>query len=295
MRSLHYLSAFFFTLVILSSCVSKKKFNEAQSQAERYKSSLDDCREAQDSLQEAYAMKSEEMQEEHQDAQNRVKDLEEQVDRLQKNNTNLLDRLSDLSVISKSGAENLHKTLESLNEQNQYVKELTSEMRVKDSLNLALVTSLKQSLSNVNDEDVQVEVREGVVYISLSDKMLYRSGSSMISSDANKVLSKIAKILNDREDLSILVEGHTDNVPIRTDCLQDNWDLSVKRATSVVRKLQDEYNVNPSRMTAGGRSEYAPKASNDSADGRSLNRRTEIILLPNLDEFFSLVNEATSK
>jgi chemotaxis protein MotB len=154
--------------------------------------------------------------------------------------------------------------------------------------------NLKRSLVDINDDDVQIEVKKGVVYISLSDKMLYKSGSAEINPKAHAVLGKIAKILNDRKELDILVEGHTDNVPISTTLYADNWDLSAKRATSVVRVLQWKYNVDPERMTAGGRSEYVSKAVNSTAQGRQLNRRTEIILLPQLDQFFKLLQSNTS-
>jgi chemotaxis protein MotB len=215
--------------------------------------------------------------------------VEQELDYQRKTNTNLLDRLSDLSIISKTGAESIKQSLEAINEQNKYIKDLTGEIQVKDSINLALVMNLKRSLADINDEDVTIEVKKGVVYISISDRMLFKSGSSGITAQAEIVLGKIAKVLNDQRQLEILVEGHTDNVPIAGDCVTDNWDLSVKRATTVVRTLQRKYGVDPSRMTAGGRAEYVPKASNENSGGRSLNRRTEIIVLPQLDQFFKLL------
>ncbi|MCB0622991.1 MAG: flagellar motor protein MotB, partial [Saprospiraceae bacterium] len=198
-------------------------------------------------------------------------------------------RLTDLSIVSKAGAESIQKSLETINERNQYIKNLTSDIQRKDSLNLALVTNLKRSLANVNDEDIQIEVKKGVVYVSLSDKMLFKSGSDQINSRAEEVLGKVAKVINDHKGIEILVEGHTDSVPIKNDRIRDNWDLSVLRATAVVRNLQTKHGVDPARMTAGGRSEYLPKATNDSKDGRSLNRRTEIIIIPKLDQFFELM------
>jgi chemotaxis protein MotB len=223
--------------------------------------------------------------------------LEKENEYLKTTNTSLLDRLSDLSVISQSGAENIKKSLETLNEQNKYIKDLTGKMQAKDSMNLALVVNLKRSLSDVNDEDITIEVKKGVVYISLSDKMLFQSGSYNIQPKAEAVLGKIAKVVNDHNELDILVEGHTDNVPINTACLKDNWDLSAMRATAVVRTLQKKYGVAPERMTAGGRSEFVAKASNATADGKSLNRRTEIVILPKLDQFFQLLEQqpATEK
>ncbi len=220
--------------------------------------------------------------------QDKIKGLNEQLQYMKTTNTDLLDRMSDLSIISKTGAESIKKSLEAINQQSGYIQELNKSINRKDSTNLALVMNLKRSLGNINDEDVTIEVKKGVVYVSLSDKMLFNSGSANVLPRAHEVLSKIAKVVNDHRQLDILVEGHTDNVPISNSCVVDNWDLSVKRATAVVRILQKQYNVAPSRMTAGGRSEYSPKTSNDSVASRSINRRTEIIILPKLDEFFEL-------
>lgn len=219
----------------------------------------------------------------------KLKALEDELAYLKRTNTNLLDRLSDLSILSKDGAESVKKSLDALNRQSAYIQDLNSNLRRKDSLNLALVMSLKRSLDNVNDQDVNVEVKKGVVYISLSDKMLFKYGSYNITSQADTVLSKIAKVVNDRKDFDILVEGHTDNIPYSSaSVLEDNWDLSAKRATTVVRTLQKKYGVAPERMTAGGRGEYVPKVANTDAAGRGTNRRTEIVILPKLDQFFKL-------
>ena len=208
----------------------------------------------------------------------------------QKNsNIKLLDQLSALSVISKEGAESIRKSLETIDKQRGELSELNAQIRSKDSLNLVLVMNLKRSLSDVNDTDVNVKVDKGVVLISLSDNMLYKSGSSEISSRAGGVLEKIAKVINDYKTFDVLIEGNTDNVPIATNCLADNWDLSVKRATSVARVLQKNYGVDPSRIIAGGRSEYNAKVPNDTKANRSINRRTEIIIMPKLDEFFKLL------
>jgi chemotaxis protein MotB len=218
-----------------------------------------------------------------------VKQLEEQIKHMQSTNASLLDRMADLSIVNKSGAESIQRSLENITQQYSFIQDLTSKIQSKDSLNLALVMNLKRSLSNINDEDVQVEVKGGVVYVSISDKLLFRSGSSRISSAAEEVLAKLATVINDHDDLNVLVEGHTDDVPINNSCLEDNWDLSVKRATSVVRKLQQDYYVNPERLTAAGRSEFVPKAPNTDSEGRSTNRRTEIIITPKMDQFFKLL------
>ncbi len=295
--------------IVFNACVSKKQFlikqaeldelriscdnrvndlNARYAQLEREKSALAaDLRQSESNLLICNTSL------ENEKSKNRS--LEQQMEYLKATNTNLLDRLSDLSVVSKTGAESIKKSLEALNEQNKYIQDLTSSMQRKDSLNLALVVNLKRSLSDVNDEDVTIEVKKGVVYISLSDKMLFRSGSADINQRAEEVLAKIARVVNDHTELDILVEGHTDNVPISTACLKDNWDLSVMRATSVVRLLQTKYNVKPDRMTAGGRSEFVPKTSNATAASRAINRRTEIIILPKLDQFFDLMTPPTAE
>jgi chemotaxis protein MotB len=286
-------------LALMSSCVSKKKLLESQSKQQqiealydKVRTDLNDCRKQTDDLRSQLSGKDAQLKGKDSElAAERAKigDLQKQLDYLKSTNNNLLDRLSDLSVVSKTGAESIKKSLEALNEQSRYIKDLNSSVQRKDSLNLALVMNLKRSLSDVNDEDVTVEVKKGVVYISISDKMLFRTGSYDINSKAEIVLGKIAKVLNDHTELDILVEGHTDSVPFSSGCLDDNWDLSVKRSTSVVRALQKKYGVAPERMTAGGRSEYVAKADNETTTGKALNRRTEIIVLPKLDQFFQLL------
>ncbi len=215
--------------------------------------------------------------------------LEQQINNLQNTNTSLLDRMADLSIISKTGAESINESLKSLSQQYGFIQDLTSKVQSKDSVNMALVMNLKRSLFDINDEDVFVEVRSGLVHVSISDKLLFESGNAKINSRAEKVLGKIASVVNDHSQLDIIVEGHTDNVPIENSCLSDNWDLSVKRATSVVRYLEQNHYVDPARMTAAGRSEYDPKSDNSSSTGRSLNRRTEIVITPKLDQFFKLL------
>ncbi|MEM9549406.1 MAG: flagellar motor protein MotB [Bacteroidota bacterium] len=218
--------------------------------------------------------------------------LKEQIETMKATNTGLLDRMSDLSVVSKTGAESIQKSLENISRQTAYIEDLNNKVQSKDSLNLALVMNLKRSLSNINDSDIQVEVRGGLVHVSISDKLLFQSGSSTINARAEEVLGKIATVINDHDELEILVEGHTDNVPMNNGCIEDNWDLSVKRATAVVRSLANEHYVDPTRLTAAGRSYYIPKEDNDSAQGRSKNRRTEIIIQPRLDQFFQLLETA---
>lgn len=278
-------------VLTLGSCASKKKMlametkaNEIQLQLDKARADLNDCDTRAAGLNQRLKTREDELA----SRSARVKELEDQMEFLKRNNNQLLDRMADLSVVTKEGAESIRRSMETMNQQGKYIQNLNSSIQRKDSLNMALVMNLKRSLQDVSDEDVQVEVKKGVVYVSLSDKMLFHSGSYMITSRAESVLSKVARILNDYKEIEILVEGHTDNVPYRNDNLVDNWDLSVKRATSVVRTLQEKYGVAPSRMIAGGRGEHLPKAGNESKENRSQNRRTEIIITPKLDQFFNL-------
>jgi chemotaxis protein MotB len=194
-----------------------------------------------------------------------------------------------MSVMSGKQAESVKQSLENISEKDNYIKGLQSAMARRDSLNLELAMNLKSSLRDVNDKDITVKVEKGVVYVDISDKMLFNSGKYQVTEPARKVLGKVATVLNAYPDFQFMVEGHTDNVPIHTDCMQDNWDLSVKRATSVVRILQNQYHIGPERMAAAGRSEYIPVASNGDSQGRALNRRTRITILPQLDQFFKLL------
>lgn len=276
-------------VVMLSSCNSKKKLAEIKSLQEardKAVASLTDCDQRTADLRSQLSAKDNDLL----GKDKQVTDLQAQLDYMKKTNTNLLDRMSDLSIVSKSGAESIKKSLETLNEQTKYVNNLNTSIQRKDSINLALVMNLKRSLDDINDQDVQVEVKKGVVYVSISDKLLFKSGSYDITPRAETVLGKVAKVVNDHKELDILVEGHTDVIPISTTSIKDNWDLSALRATSVVRTLQGRFGVAPERMTAGGRSEYSPKDDNTTNVGRQQNRRTEIIITPKLDQFFNLLS-----
>ncbi|WP_235296987.1 OmpA/MotB family protein [Portibacter marinus] len=212
-----------------------------------------------------------------------------QLDDLQGTNASLLDRMADLSVVSKAGAENISKSLENISQQYSFIENLSTKIQAKDSINLALVMNLKRSLNDINDEDVKVEVRGGIVHISIADKLLFNSASANINDRAQDVLSKIASVVNDHYEMDVMVEGHTDNIPISNSQFKDNWDLSVKRATAVVRVLENKYGVDPERLIAAGRADNMPKEDNESMAGRSANRRTEIIISPKLDQFFKLL------
>ncbi len=276
-------------VTMLASCNSKKRLAEIktlQEARDKAVASLNDCDQRTADLRTQLTAKDTDLQSKAKQAT----DLQAQIDYLKKTNTNLLDRMSDLSIVSKSGAESIKKSLETLNEQTKYTNNLNASIQRKDSMNLALVMSLKRSLDDINDQDVQVEVKKGVVYVSLSDKMLFKSGSYEVLPAAEIVLEKVAKVVNDHKELDILVEGHTDAVPISTASIKDNWDLSALRATSVVRTMQNKFGVAPGRLTAGGRSEFAPKDDNTTSTGRQQNRRTEIIITPKMDQFFNLLS-----
>ena len=176
-----------------------------------------------------------------------------------------------------------------MKEKDLRIQRMQDAVTKKDSVTLALVTSLKGVLGNMNDDDIEINVEKGVVYVSISDKLLFRSGSYTVTAAAKEVLGKVAKVVNDKPELEFMVEGHTDNVPIKSDGIEDNWDLSVKRATAVVRILQKDFGVAPARMTAAGRSYYMPIADNDTASNRAKNRRTRIVVLPKLDQFYDLI------
>ncbi|MGB4837520.1 MAG: OmpA family protein [Saprospiraceae bacterium] len=299
MKSVKLLLVLFAIGLMSPGCVSKKKLNEANAALEAQKMVLAKCdertKDLENQLLEAnkkLEMAGSNLKKANEDlvgGNARVKSLEDQIVVLKASQGTLLDQLNTASVINKAGAESIKKSLEAISMQSGYIQELTKTMQYKDSVNLALALNLKKSLSDFNDSDVKIEIKKGVVYISLSDNMLFKTASAVINPAADKVLAKIAGIINDQAELEILVEGHTDNVPMSNECINDNWDLSAKRATSVVRALQSKYKVDPSRMTAGGRSEYIPKASNATAAGRAENRRTEIIVLPKLDQFFKLL------
>ncbi|TWP24909.1 hypothetical protein ETU10_02820 [Apibacter muscae] len=225
--------------------------------------------------------------------QERNKALEEQIKLVNRQNDALQQNLADCMVTGKSGNANINKLIGQINESNAYIKKLTEARAKNDSLNLVLSNKLKRSLDNLNDNDVNVQVQKGVVFISLSDNMLYKSGSYEVLPSAEVVLAKVAKIINDYKDYDVQVQGFADNDQFKssTSCIRDNWDLSVMRATSVVKLLQTKFDVDPARMLAGGHGEYQPKVPNDSPTNKAINRRTEIIILPKLDQFMDLMNQ----
>lgn len=213
-----------------------------------------------------------------------------QVEYLKKSNSDLINTTANMTTLTSKGAENLEKSLESLREKDLKISRLQDALTRKDSVTLALVTSIKRSVG-VNDPDIEVNVEKGVVYISIADKLLFKSGSYEVSDRAKEILGKVAKIVQDKPDFECMVEGHTDNVPIKNAVLVDNWDLSVKRATSIIRILQKDYGIDPSRLVAAGRSEYVPLEDNTSAEGRAKNRRTRILILPKIDQFYDMIEK----
>ncbi|MFV0565152.1 MAG: flagellar motor protein MotB [Flavobacteriaceae bacterium] len=259
-------------MVLLSSCVSKKQFTDLEA---KYKESQD--------LLNSATVKLNACLEDRASATTRVQSLEEQIADLRKNNDNL-------QILSAKGASNVEKTLESIKEKDLKITRLQDALNKKDSVTLALVTSLKREVG-INDPDIEVNVEKGVVFISIADKLLFNSGSYTVTSKAKDVLAKVAKVVNSKPDFECMVEGHTDNVPYKSNgVILDNWDLSVKRSTSVVRVLQ-ELNVNPAQLVAAGRADYVPLVDNTTAENRARNRRTRIVVMPKIDQFYEMIEK----
>ncbi|MFT4567575.1 MAG: chemotaxis protein MotB [Saprospiraceae bacterium] len=289
-------------MVMLSSCAAGKKeiaslqerINLADRDLSVVNSQLNECREETNAYiaQLAKSNKNrEKLQVDLSAARNTVVLREEQVQDLRAQVQQQTTTVGDLTVLSQSANENIKETLSQMESRDQYIHLLQAAKTKADSINLALAINLKGVLAQgVADQDIDIQVDKTVVFVNLSDKMLFQSGSTLLTPRANDVLGKIAKIVESRPDLEVMVEGYTDNVPIQSACMNDNWDLSVKRATSVIRVLQNNYGVDPNRLIAAGRGEYNALASNDTQDGRSMNRRTRIIILPKLNQFYDLLN-----
>ena len=267
-------------VLLLSSCVSQKKYVELETLQQNTKVFLDSA-----------TVKLNTCNEEKEAAEVRLASLQDRVNFLQANNQDLINNIGNLTTLSQKGAENLEMSLESMKEKDIRIQSMQEAVTKKDSVTLALVTSLKGILGNMSDDDIEINVEKGVVYVSISDKLLFRSGSFTLTQRAKEILGKVAKVVNDKPEIEFMVEGHTDNLPIKIDGIEDNWDLSVKRATSVVRILQNDFDVSPTRMTAAGRSYYIPLMDNDNAANRAKNRRTRIVVLPKLDQFYDLIQQ----
>ena len=268
-------------IVLSSSCVSTKKYTALQTNY--------------DSLQTKHKDLNIRFLNSQQDlatANTRVKSLEDQIAGERTNMRALQAALDKCLTSSNQGNTNISKLVDEINSSNKYIQQLIASKNKSDSLNMVLTNNLTRSLSREEMKDVDVQVLKGVVYISLSDNMLYKSGSYEISDKAGETLGKIAKIITDYRDYDVLIEGNTDNVPISKPNIRNNWDLSSLRAASVVMALQTNFNVDPKRLTAGGRGEYNPIASNDTEAGKIKNRRTQIIITPKLEQFMDLINKA---
>lgn len=220
--------------------------------------------------------------------------LTNQVNDLKKNNSDLINNMGNLTTLTTKGAENLEKSLESLKEKDLKISRLQDALTKKDSVTLALVTSLKGAVG-ISDPDIEINVEKGVVMISIADKLLFKSGSYEISDRAKEILGKVAKVVKDKPDFECMVESHTDNVPYKNGVLVDNWDLSVKRATAVVRVLTNTHKVNPRQLIAAGRSEYLPLVENNTVENRAANRRTRIIVMPKIDQFYDMIEKEMKK
>ncbi len=279
--------------LLLFSCVSSKKFKTAQAEIQSLQSKqtqlqgdLNNCNDAKAEL----GRQKTTLEGDNASLHNKISDLNKQIDFLKANNTSALKQLEDLSVISASQAESIRKSMENIGAKDAYIQTLQQQMAHKDSLNMALVMNLKGAVGNMDDEDINIKVDKGVVYIDISDKLLFKSGRYEVTSQAKTVLGKVAAVLKNQPDIEFMVEGHTDNVPyVGGGVLADNWDLSVKRATTIVKMLQKQYGLDPAKMAAAGRGEYKPVADNSTKEGKAANRRTRIVILPQLDQFFKLL------
>lgn len=221
--------------------------------------------------------------------------LKDQLENLKKNNSDLINNMGNMTTLSTQGAQNIEKALETIKEKDLKITRMQDALTKKDSVTLALVTSLKSSVG-ISDPDIEVNVEKGVVFISIADKLLFKSGSYVVSERAKEVLAKVAKVVNDKPTFECMVEGHTDNVPFTGNAyLTDNWDLSVKRSTAIIRVLTKELKVNPAQLIAAGRSEFIPLVDNNSAENRAKNRRTRIVVLPKIDEFYDMIEKEMKK
>jgi chemotaxis protein MotB len=263
----------------LTSCVSKKKFSllEAKEKA------------TQDLLNSA-TVKLNSCLSEKEKLNSENNNLTSQLDYLKKTNSDLLSFSKEMTVLTAKGSENLEKSLESLKEKDLKITRLQDALTKKDSVTLALVTSLKREVG-IDDPDININVEKGVVMISIADNLLFKSGSYDVNLKAKTVLAKVAKVITSKPDFECMVEGHTDNVPFKNDVLVDNWDLSVKRATAIVRVLQNDLGVNPKQLIPAGRSSYVPLVANNSPENKAKNRRTRIIIMPKIDQFYDMLEK----
>lgn len=266
------------TGLLMTSCVSKKQFSELES---KYRTTQD--------LLNTATVKLNSCEADRAAANARAASLEERLEDLRATNKNLIESSKSMTILTQTGASNLEKSLESLREKDLKINRLQDALNKKDSVTLALVTSLK-SVVGMDDPDIEISVEKGVVYISLSDKVLFKSGSYNVTTRAKEILGKVAMVIANKPNFEAMVEGHTDDRPFKSGVLIDNWDLSVKRATAIVRLLQ-ELGIEPERLVASGRSHYVPLVENNTAENRSINRRTRILILPKIDQFYEMIEQ----
>ncbi len=265
-------------MLVLSSCVSKKEYAALEAKQQ----------ETQDLLNTA-TIKLNACLSDAAAANARAEALKDQLADMRKNNESLIQQTKDLTMLTAKGADNVERTLESIKEKDLKITRLQDALNKKDSVTLALVTSLKREVG-INDPDIEINVEKGVVFISISDKLLFKSGSYIVTSNAKDVLAKVAKVVNGKPDFECMVEGHTDSKSYQKGVLLDNWDLSVKRSTSIIRVLED-LGVNSERLIAAGRSYYVPLVDNDTAENRAKNRRTRIVVMPKIDQFYDMIEK----
>ncbi|MFV8327065.1 OmpA family protein [Flavobacterium sp. ZS1P14] len=264
-------------LVLLTSCVSKKKYTALEARN----------KETQDLLNSATVKLNSCLEEKA--------GLSATVAGLKEHNQTLINTSKDMTVLTTKGAENIEKALESIKEKDLKISRMQDALTKKDSVTLAVVTSLKSAVG-ISDPDIEINVEKGVVFISIADKLLFKTGSYDVTDRAKGVLAKVAKVVNDKPDFECMVEGHTDNVPYNgSGILLDNWDLSVKRSTSIIRVLTNQLGVKPEQLIAAGRSSYVPLVANDSAENRARNRRTRIVVLPKIDQFYDMIEKEMKK
>ena len=284
-----------FTSLLFTSCVSKKeytslkdKLNGKEQELVDVKASLQKCNVE---LQKCLVAKTGSSTQSSA-LQEQIILLKNQIKSLENDKTAAIKQVESLTDLSQGASENIKTVIAQLSEKDKYINGIRDAMTKKDSLNLAVAFHLKRELAaGIQDKDIQINVEKTVVYISLSDKLMFSSGGATVSPKAKEILGKVATVIQNRPDMQVMVEGHTDNVGINTACMKDNWDLSSKRATAVVRVLQDVYKIDPSRLVAAARSEYDPIETNDTVEGKARNRRTKIIILPKLDQFFDILEK----
>ncbi|MFZ4546557.1 MAG: OmpA/MotB family protein [Bacteroidales bacterium] len=273
--------------IIGTSCVSQKKY---KSQVASFETLNAQYTKKQGDLNACETAKANYLKQ-IEDLNKQLADLNKEQSYLKNNNTVVLNQLEALSVITGTQAESIKKSMENIGMKDAYIQGLQTSLAQKDSLNMALVMNLKGAIGNLDDKDINIKVDKGVVFIDISDKLLFKSGSYDVTDKASEVLGKVALVLKNQPNMEFMVEGHTDNVPFKKGDLLDNWDLSVKRSTTIVRLLQTKYGLDPSKIIAAGRSEYQPLTNNSSTDGKAANRRTRIVILPQLDQFFKLLEK----